>query len=172
MESNNKGYYTPIQGTKSLPKRFVRSLKGKPKFKESYGTPMKVYLRVRPYTKAEISSGESSYSCLEIEDSSSIMMHPPKDSFTFKNSRNNCDTALTVHRFGFSHVFGPETNQESFFKDTTLNVVNDFVRGQNCLMFSYGVTNAGKVSFLFCKTESVTGGHFSCSLCTAISLVT
>lgn len=109
--------------------------------------PVKVYLRVRPLTNKEITAGESQ-GCLEIVNSSSVLMHPPKTSFTFKHQSRNTISAETVHRFSFSRVFGPDTSQKSFFEDTSFNVVKDFIDGQNCLVFSYGVTNAGKVSII------------------------
>jgi kinesin family protein 20 len=130
-------------GHKSLRKKFVRTLKGKPALKETYGEPMKVYLRVRPLSESELIAGESQ-DCLQFEDDTSIVVQPPNDSASFKNQSRTGMHA--VHRFDFSHVFGPETSQKNLFKDTTLDVVKDFVRGQNCLTFSYGVTNAGKVS--------------------------
>lgn len=143
-ESNDKRKpSSTAQGSGNIRRKFVRSLRGKPKYVESYGEPMKVYLRVRPFTSSEISLGESQ-ACFEIENSSSVIMHPPKDSFTFKHQARGAGQA--VHRFSFSHVFGPDTSQKSFFEDTSLSVVQDFVNGQNCLVFSYGVTNAGKVS--------------------------
>ncbi|EDO32132.1 predicted protein, partial [Nematostella vectensis] len=43
-----------------------------------------------------------------------------------------------------SRVFGPETTQKDFFDETSLGLVRDFVDGQNCLVFTYGVTNSGK----------------------------
>ena len=130
-------------GHKSLRKKFVRTLKGKTSVKETYGEAMKVYLRVRPFSDSELIAGESQ-DCLKFEDDTSIVVQPPKDSATFKNQTRTGMHA--VHRFDFSHVFGPETSQTNLFKDTTLDVVKDFVSGQNCLTFSYGVTNAGKVS--------------------------
>jgi kinesin family protein 20 len=142
MDAFEKPKATP-DGHKSLRKKFVRTLKGKTTVKESYGEPMKVYLRVRPFSEGELMAGESQ-ECLKFEDDTSIVVQPPKDSTTFKNQTRTGMHA--VHRFDFSHVFGPETSQTNLFKDTTLDVVKDFVGGQNCLTFSYGVTNAGKVS--------------------------
>ena len=138
---------TTPEGSKSLRKKFVRTLKGKTLLKGTYGEPMKVYLRVRPFSQAESMAGESQ-DCLKFEDDTSIVVQPPKDSATFKTQSRTGMHA--VHRFDFSHVFGPETNQKNLFKDTTLDVVKDFISGQNCLTFSYGVTNAGKVSQYFC----------------------
>ena len=116
--------------------------------------PIKVYLRVKPLTNQEIEAGESK-GCLEIENSRTVALHPPKTSFTFKHQSRNAVTAETIQRFTFSRVFGPETNQRKFFEDTSLDFVKDFINGQNCLVFSYGITNAGKVSivllcFIYC----------------------
>jgi kinesin family protein 20 len=109
--------------------------------------PITVYLRVKPLTGREIEAGESQ-GCLEIEDTRTVSVHPPKTSFTFKHQSRNAITAETIQRFTFSRVFGPETNQRNFFQETSLNVVKDFINGQNCLVFSYGITNAGKVYYI------------------------
>ena len=132
-------------GRKSLRKKLVKTLKGKPCLKEINSEPMKVYLRVRPFSESELMAGESQES-LKLEDDTSIVVQPPKNSATFKNQTRTGMQA--VHRFDFSRVFGPETSQTNLFKGTTLDVVKDFVSGHNCLTFSYGVTNAGKVCII------------------------
>ena len=109
---------------------------------------MKVHLRIRPFNDEEISSGEDQ-ECIAIETESAVLMHAPKDSFTFKNSTRG--VGYVSHRFSFSNVFGPETTQKTFFDDTTLGMVKDFVDGQNCLLFTYGVTNSGKVNMSRCQ---------------------
>ncbi|XP_040401508.1 kinesin-like protein KIF20A isoform X2 [Cygnus olor] len=50
----------------------------------------------------------------------------------------------SVHRFTFSQVFGPETSQSEFFEGSTKEIVRAYVNGVNGLVFTYGVTNAGK----------------------------
>lgn len=45
---------------------------------------------------------------------------------------------------GNTQVFGPETTQEEFFEGTMKQPVQDFLDGYNRLVFTYGVTNAGK----------------------------
>lgn len=132
-------------GHKSLRKKLVRTIKGKPSLKGINGEPMKVYLRVRPFSESELTTGESQES-LKLEDETSIVVQPPKNSATFKNQGRTGMHA--VHRFDFSRVFGPETSQTNLFKGTTLDVIKDFVGGHNCLTFSYGVTNAGKVCII------------------------
>lgn len=41
-------------------------------------------------------------------------------------------------------IFGPTCTQAEFFEGTISSQVHDFVHGKNALVFSYGVTNAGK----------------------------
>ncbi|MPC08414.1 Kinesin-like protein KIF20A [Portunus trituberculatus] len=52
--------------------------------------------------------------------------------------------AFPWDRFTFTHVYGPSTTQEDLFRSSSLNLVTDFVSGQNCLLFTYGATNSGK----------------------------
>lgn len=58
--------------------------------------------------------------------------------------------------YKFTRVFpsadASTTNaQHTFFKETTLPLVQDFLSGQNCLLFAYGSTGSG-------KTFTVQGG--------------
>ena len=106
---------------------------------------MKVYLRVRPFTNEEIEANENQQ-CVEKESSSAVLMNAPKESFAFKNSTRA--GGEISHRFSFSSVFDEATTQKKFFDETTLPLVADFIHGQNCLVFTYGVTNSGKVSKL------------------------
>lgn len=46
--------------------------------------------------------------------------------------------------YSFDRVFKPETAQAEFFHETTLPLVDKLLRGENGLMFSYGVSNSGK----------------------------
>ena len=106
---------------------------------------MKVYLRVKPLDSQEVEAGESK-GYLEIRDLKTVVLHPPETSLAFKRHQStNPVTAKAIQRFTFSRVFGPETNQGRVFEETSLDVVSDFINGQNCLVFSYGVTNTGKV---------------------------
>ncbi|XP_031556529.1 kinesin-like protein KIF20B [Actinia tenebrosa] len=101
---------------------------------------MKVYLRIRPFS-AEEKDLSQDQDCMEIDGDSAINLNAPKDSFTFKNEKRGREV---THRFTFSRVFGPETTQKQFFDDTNLNLLKDFMDGQNCLVFTYGITNSGK----------------------------
>ncbi|KAM9166046.1 kinesin-like protein KIF20A [Pangshura tecta] len=103
--------------------------------------PLKVYLRVRPFSKAELESNESQ-DCVIIENQETVTLQAPKDSFTMKNSEKGI--GQSVHQFTFTKVFGPETTQSDFFEGTVKEIVNAYIDGANGLVFTYGVTNAGK----------------------------
>ncbi|XP_033632959.1 kinesin-like protein KIF20B isoform X3 [Asterias rubens] len=102
---------------------------------------MQVHLRIRPFTATERDKGEYQ-DCMEIQETSTLLMRAPKDSFTFKSSQRGFSNM--THKFTFSRIFGEDTSQKDFFDDTMLSTVKDFIDGQNCLVFTYGVTNAGK----------------------------
>ncbi|NXV10855.1 KI20A protein, partial [Cepphus grylle] len=81
-------------------------------------------------------------SCVTIEDPQTVILNAPKESSTMKNSERGI--GHSVHRFTFSQVFGPETTQSEFFEGSMKDIVRAYVNGVNGLVFTYGVTNAGK----------------------------
>lgn len=44
----------------------------------------------------------------------------------------------------FTRVFGPETDQETIFKDAIDPFLERLINGGNCALFAYGMTNSGK----------------------------
>ncbi|NXN08439.1 KI20B protein, partial [Indicator maculatus] len=104
-----------------------------------------VCLRVRPFTSSEREN--ELQECVSLEDSKSIILKPPK------NSLSRLSEKATGQKFTFSQVFGPETTQEEFFEGTIKQPVQDFIDGYNRLIFTYGVTNAGK-TYTFQGTEN------------------
>lgn len=92
----------------------------------------------------------------------------PKGSANMKSSEKGVGTS--IHQFSFSkvrigsneplqvglctranysfllldQVFGPQSTQAELFEDTVKSQVSEFLDGKNALIFSYGVTNAGK----------------------------
>nr|XP_009915425.1 PREDICTED: kinesin-like protein KIF20A [Haliaeetus albicilla] len=103
--------------------------------------PLKVFLRVRPFSIAEPENHESQ-GCVTIEDPQTVILNAPKESSATKNSERGI--GHSVHRFTFSQVFGPETTQHEFFEGSMKEIVRAYVNGVNGLVFTYGVTNAGK----------------------------
>ncbi|KFQ05529.1 Kinesin-like KIF20A, partial [Leptosomus discolor] len=80
--------------------------------------------------------------CVTIEDPQTVILTAPKESSAMKNSERGI--GHSVHRFTFSQVFGPETTQSEFFEGSMKEIVRAYVNGVNGLVFTYGVTNAGK----------------------------
>jgi len=69
-------------------------------------------------------------------------MIAPKDSKTFEHSAHGC--GKVINSFTFSNVFDANTTQRGIFDQCMYQSVKDFIDGQNCLVFAYGVTNSGK----------------------------
>ncbi|NXQ21492.1 KI20A protein, partial [Peucedramus taeniatus] len=80
--------------------------------------------------------------CVTIGDAQTVILNAPKESSAMKNSERGIGHA--VHSFTFSQVFGPETTQSEFFEGSMKDIIRAYVNGVNGLVFTYGVTNAGK----------------------------
>ncbi|XP_061661797.1 kinesin-like protein KIF20A isoform X2 [Syngnathoides biaculeatus] len=102
---------------------------------------MKVYLRVRPFSKEELSDKEDQ-GCVVIENDQMVTLKAPRGSATLKCSERGI--GMSVHKFSFSKIFGPATTQAELYDHTVSSEMSDFLDGNNVLIFSYGVTNAGK----------------------------
>ncbi|NXX44631.1 KI20A protein, partial [Tricholaema leucomelas] len=103
--------------------------------------PLRVFLRVKPFSVAELENPESQ-GCVTIEDPQTVILSAPRASSAMKNSERGI--GHSVHKFTFSQVFGPETTQREFFEGSMKDIVKAYINGVNGLVFAYGVTNAGK----------------------------
>ncbi|NWV32068.1 KI20B protein, partial [Grantiella picta] len=112
---------------------------------------IQVCLRIRPFTSLERENG--SQDCVSLEDSTNVILKPPQH---YLNRLSEKTAGQTLQKFTFSRVFGPETTQEEFFEGTMKQPVQDFLDGYNRLVFTYGVTNAGK-TYTFQGTEDDVG---------------
>ncbi|KAM8860002.1 kinesin-like protein KIF20B isoform 2-T2 [Spinachia spinachia] len=115
---------------------------------------LRVYLRIRPFSSEENYNGESQ-DCVTIESPDTVLLRPPRLSLL---ARLSADKSLpqTGQRFQFSQVFGPETMQKELFQGTVKDLVKEVLEGGNSLVFTYGVTNAGK-TFTFLGPDDDAG---------------
>jgi len=108
---------------------------------------LSVALRIRPPVGAKaIDSGKhdcSAASTVELLSATTLRTYPPPDSQTAKSSRG--ETA-GVKDFEFSSIFGPDTPQGTLYEQMAAPLVQGLVTGNHssALLFSYGITNAGK----------------------------
>uniref|UniRef100_A0A8C5GTL0 Kinesin motor domain-containing protein n=1 Tax=Gouania willdenowi TaxID=441366 RepID=A0A8C5GTL0_GOUWI len=112
---------------------------------------LQVYLRIRPITAAE---GAESQSCVRMEGSDTVILRDPRSFLT--NRQGDKPPPQTAQRFTFTQVFAPESSQRTVFEGSVHGLVRDVIQGGNSLVFTYGVTNAGK-TFTFVGPEHDSG---------------
>ncbi|KAM8837104.1 uncharacterized protein AB9W97_002464 isoform 2-T3 [Spinachia spinachia] len=114
---------------------------------------LQVYLRVRPFTAAE-SDKKEAQDCVTIEGPDTVVLTAPR---SYQSNRQS-DKSLpqTAQRFTFTQVFDPESSQKKVFEGSVRGLVRDVLTGGNCLVFTYGVTNAGK-TFTFLGSDHDSG---------------
>ncbi|KAI8374523.1 kinesin motor domain-containing protein [Radiomyces spectabilis] len=110
--------------------------------------PIKAYLRIRPRPPHHEAEIENPY--LQIVDDLEVSMTPPEDSNAYK-TRNRAP-----ERYKFTKIFTEEVTQKDFFDKTTLPLIEDVLKGENALIFAYGVTNSGK-TYSIMGTKEDTG---------------
>ncbi|XP_053495871.1 kinesin-like protein KIF20B isoform X3 [Ictalurus furcatus] len=111
---------------------------------------LQVYLRIRPLTSTESEFGESQ-DYVSVQPPDTVVLKAPRLSLPARQSEKL--GPQLAQRFQFSKVYGPETTQRHIFDGTTKALVKDVLGGENSLVFTYGVTNAGK-TFTFLGPES------------------
>ena len=101
-----------------------------------------VFLRVRPKTQREIMSIDAS--CLHVVNQRELQAVAPETSQTYKNKAGVRCPAESSQLFTFTHIFDEQATQRDVFEESMLPTMRDFFGGQNCLVFTYGVTNSGR----------------------------
>ena len=103
--------------------------------------PVLVYLRIRPKSQLELLNKDPD--CLHVYDDHELLAVAPKSSQTYKNKLGTRCLQEGSQKFTFTKVFQPQTTQKELFDETLRSTLKDFFGGQNCLLFTYGVTNSG-----------------------------
>ncbi|NWI53800.1 KI20A protein, partial [Calyptomena viridis] len=167
LESTATGFEADVR--KDLLSEFSAispNLEGSQAVAEDNNGKLKVYLRVRPLKSTEVEKGEDQ-GCVCIENSETLLLKAPKNSFTMRSMERGVGQA--VHRFSFTRIFGPDVGQKLFFDETMKQVVKDVLNGQNCLVYTYGITNSGKTHTI--QGTNQDGGILPRSLATIFSSV-
>ncbi|KAI4892352.1 hypothetical protein NFI96_018664 [Prochilodus magdalenae] len=102
----------------------------------------------------EFSRIPASQDCISVESPDTVVLKAPRSSLTARQSEKLGPGI--AQRFQFSQVYGPETSQRQIFDGTTKALVKDVLGGENSLIFTYGVTSAGK-TFTFLGPETDVG---------------
>ncbi|CAG01032.1 unnamed protein product, partial [Tetraodon nigroviridis] len=95
-----------------------------------------------------------SQDCVTIEGPETVILKPPRSCQT--NRQTDKSLPQTAQRFSFTQVFGPDAGQKKVFDGSVRGLVQDVLEGGNCLVFTYGVTNAGK-TFTFLGPDHDSG---------------
>jgi len=101
--------------------------------------PVLVYLRIRPKSREEIENEDQN--SFHYFNDREIIAIAPESSNTYKSNR----TGECSQNFEFSRIFDEDTTQKRLFEETLRPRLRDFCDGENCLLFTYGVTNSGVV---------------------------
>lgn len=105
---------------------------------------VKVYVRVRPPLEREINSGNKYTSCLAVRQNKVLITKADQAVVISGESLGEATKAGGVSTFDYDGVFGEESTQESIFEGISPPLLESFLQGINCTLFTYGVTGSGK----------------------------
>ncbi|CAB3361315.1 Hypothetical predicted protein [Cloeon dipterum] len=92
--------------------------------------PVEVFCRIRP-----VSVTDDGY--IKVIDERTVQLATPDSSIGNKGTYKEI-------QYTFSRVFAEESEQKEVFDRVSLPLVENFLKGQNNLLFTYGVTGSGK----------------------------
>jgi len=137
-----------------------------------------VYLRVRPPSHpGSIDNSSPAYRTLEVlkpkhpnTNITTVRTYPPPKSRP-SHTRDTADVVAHAKEFEFSQVLGPETTQEALYATVAAPLIRSLFRscmhnaphikqpGESALLFSYGITNAGKTHTILGDLKSKNEGN-------------
>lgn len=79
---------------------------------------------------------ESDLSCINVSSSTSVVLTPPEIAINYGVAKET--------EYFFKHVFPPTSIQREVFSVVAQPLVENLLKGQNGLLFTYGVTGSGK----------------------------
>jgi kinesin family protein 22 len=97
----------------------------------SANTGLKVYLRVRAIA-AKLEN------TITVESATSIVSNAPESSKRAQYSKRE------ERHYAFNHIFSPQSQQNDVFDICVQPLLEKFIQGESCVLFAYGMTNAGK----------------------------
>jgi hypothetical protein len=95
-------------------------------------TNMKVFIRIRPTDKT------SDTNTITVLSDTTIVTNAPE------SSKRAQYTKMEERHYSFTRVFGPNSSQSDIFGQVTEPLLDRFIKGESCVLFAYGMTNAGK----------------------------
>lgn len=105
-------------------------------------TILQIHLRLRQSKSLNKEPTTDAY-YVDQEDPSTLVATAPQHTETHKNAQRN--HTLAIQKFKFSNIFIPKTAQAELFEATTVPMLDECLNMENnCLLFTYGVTNSGK----------------------------
>lgn len=99
---------------------------------------IRVYCRIRPFSRTEKEDAEKAKMAVDILDTMSLTVHGRID-----------------HTYNFDSVFGPDSTQDQVF-DETKRLIQSAIDGYNVCIFAYGQTGSGK-TFTIQGTDEMPG---------------
>ncbi|CAL8379731.1 unnamed protein product [Gadus morhua 'NCC'] len=114
---------------------------------------LQVYLRIRPVTSRE-SIQDVPKDCVSLEGVDTVVLKAP--SYCQSSWHSDKNLPQTLQKFNFTKVLGPDSSQRQVFEGTVSPLVRGVLEGRDAVVFTYGVTNAGK-TFTFLGPERDAG---------------
>ncbi|XP_059893383.1 kinesin-like protein KIF20A isoform X2 [Gadus macrocephalus] len=114
---------------------------------------LQVYLRIRPVTSRE-SIQDVPKDCVTLEGVDTVVLKAP--SYCQSSWHSDKNLPQTLQKFNFTKVLGPHSSQRQVFEGTVSPLVRGVLEGRDAVVFTYGVTNAGK-TFTFLGPEHDAG---------------